>query len=294
MVERHHAALRRVGREVAAELAVKRAADASTTRPEPGPTARDLRQAEGRARRQAYYDEAVRLREQGATHRSIAAALGTPERTLFRWFATKHAPLRNRRPSGSILDPHRAYLERRYAEGCHNASQLWRELRGRGFGGRPGIVHILIGHWNKAEPGGAPTGNSSGSGWTPPSVHAVTRLLASDRDGVLDGDQRLCARLLEEEPGLAATVDAARRLNAVLRKESSEALTDVLAAMKDTLLSRLAASLKRNAAAIQAALDTPWTTSPAEGQINKPKTLKRAMYGRVGFPLLRARVLHAA
>ena len=294
VVERHHATLRRVGREVAAELAVERAADAPVARPEPMPTARERRQAEAWARRQALYDEAVRLREQGATHRSIAAALGTPERTLSRWFATKHAPLRNRRPSGSILDPHRAYLERRYAEGCHNASQLWRELRGQGFGGRPGIVHLLIGRWKKAGPGGAPAGTPSRSGWTPPSVHAVTRLLASDRDGAPDGDQRLCTRLLEEVPGLAAAADAARRLARVLRKESSEALTDVLAAMKETPLSRLATGLERNAAAIQAALDTPWTTSPAEGQINKLKTLKRAMYGRAGFPLLRARVLHAA
>ena len=109
-----------------------------------------------------------------------------------------------------------------------------------------------------------------------------------------EDEAALCARLLEEVPGLTAAADAARRLAAVLRKESSEALTDVLAAMKDTLLSRLAVSLERNAAAIQAALDTPWTTSPAEGQINRLKTLKRAMYGRAGFSLLRARVLHAA
>lgn len=294
VVEHHHAILRRVGREVAAELAAERAADAPVARPEPMPTARERRQAEAWARRQALYDEAMRLRERGATHRSIAAALGTPERTLSRWFATGHAPLRDRRPSGSILDPFRGYLERRYAEGCHNARQLWRELRGQGFDGRPGIVHVLIGRWNKAGPGGAPIGTPSGSGWTPPSVHAVTRLLASDRDGAPDGDQRLRARLLAQVPDLAAAADAARRLARVLRKESPETLTDVLAVMKDTLLSRLATGLERNAAAIQAALDTPWTTSPAEGQINKLKTLKRAMYGRAGFPLLRARVLHAA
>ena len=40
--------------------------------------------------------------------------------------------------------------------------------------------------------------------------------------------------------------------------------------------------------------DLPWTTSPAEGQINRLKMLKRTMYGRAGFDLLRARVLHAA
>jgi transposase len=52
--------------------------------------------------------------------------------------------------------------------------------------------------------------------------------------------------------------------------------------------------LRRDLGAVQAALDLPWTTSPAEGQVNRIKTIKRTMYGRTGFPLLRARVLAAA
>ncbi|MFL5286633.1 MAG: ISL3 family transposase [Rhodopila sp.] len=293
-VERHHAALRRIGREVAAELAAEHAAGKSVPRPEPVPTALERRRAEARARRQALYDEAVRLREGGATLKSIAAALSMPPRTLAYWFATGHAPLRDRRPSGSILDPFRGYLEGRYAEGCRNARQLWRELRAQGFQGRPSIVRVWIGRWNKAGLSGAPTATSSHPSWKRPSVHAVTRLLTSDREGVPDRDQRLCARLLEAVPELAAAADAARRLDRMLRKESAEPLAEVLGAMKGTLLDALATSLERDAAAVQAALDTPWTTSPAEGQINKLKTLKRAMYGRAGFPLLRARVLHAA
>src|SRR3954454_12887514 len=134
-VERHHAALRRIGREVAAELATERATDAPTLRPEPVPTALERRRTEARARRQALYVEAVRLRQGGATLKSIAVALGTPSRTLAYWFATGHAPLCDRRPSGSILDPFRGYLEQRYAEGCRNARQLWRELREQDFQG---------------------------------------------------------------------------------------------------------------------------------------------------------------
>ena len=61
-----------------------------------------------------------------------------------------------------------------------------------------------------------------------------------------------------------------------------------------TQLAEFAANLRRDLAAVQAALDTPWTTSPAEGQINRIKTIKRSMYGRAGFQLLRARVLQAA
>ena len=59
------------------------------------------------------------------------------------------------------------------------------------------------------------------------------------------------------------------------------------------MLAHSAASLGRDSDAVQAALDLPWTTSPVEGQVNRIKTIKRSMYGRAGFDLLRARVLQA-
>ena len=172
----------------------------------------------------------------------------------------------------AVLNPFRGYLERRYAEGCRNARQLWRELRTQGFQGRPTIVRTWIGRWNKAGSGTARAAAPSRPSWKPPSVHAVTRMLGLGRDDVADGDRRLCARLLTQVPDLAAAVDAVRRFARVLRKKSLEPLADVLAAMKGTMLNRLAISLERDEAAVQAALDTPWTTSPAEGQINRLKT----------------------
>ncbi len=38
----------------------------------------------------------------------------------------------------------------------------------------------------------------------------------------------------------------------------------------------------------------PWSNGQTEGQINKLKTLKRAMYDRAGVELLRARLLPLA
>jgi transposase len=52
--------------------------------------------------------------------------------------------------------------------------------------------------------------------------------------------------------------------------------------------------LRRDYAAVRAALEEPWSGGQAEGQINRLKTLKRQMYGRAGFDLLRRRVLCAA
>ena len=46
--------------------------------------------------------------------------------------------------------------------------------------------------------------------------------------------------------------------------------------------------------AVHAALRLPWSQGITEGKVNKLKTLKRAMYGRAGVPLLRQRLLHDA
>lgn len=52
-----------------------------------------------------------------------------------------------------------------------------------------------------------------------------------------------------------------------------------------------ASTLKRDAAAIKAALALPWSNGQLEGQINKLKMLKRQMYGRANLKLLEHRLL---
>ena len=86
-------------------------------------------------------------------------------------------------------------------------------------------------------------------------------------------DPSLVTRLLAHLPGLAACVAVAKRLNQVLRRQSNEDLEDVLKSAADTASKDFAAALRRDLPAVQAALELPWTTSPAEGQINRLKVL---------------------
>ena len=58
-------------------------------------------------------------------------------------------------------------------------------------------------------------------------------------------------------------------------------------------LSGLATGVTRDRAAVAAAITEPWSTSPVEGHINRLKTLKRSMYGRAGYAVLRARMMAA-
>jgi transposase len=56
-------------------------------------------------------------------------------------------------------------------------------------------------------------------------------------------------------------------------------------------LVRFGYGLQRDLDAVSAAVETQWSNGQVEGQINRLKAIKRQMYGRAGFTLLRARVL---
>src|SRR5262249_10943994 len=56
----------------------------------------------------------------------------------------------------------------------------------------------------------------------------------------------------------------------------------------------VAAGLRRAWAAVAAGLDLPWSSGQTEGQVNRLKLLKRQMFGRAGFDLLRRRLLLAS
>ncbi|TMD60192.1 MAG: transposase, partial [Chloroflexi bacterium] len=59
-------------------------------------------------------------------------------------------------------------------------------------------------------------------------------------------------------------------------------------------LKSFVAGIERDYDAVYAALRLPWSQGITEGKVNKLKTLKRVMYGRAGFALLRQRLLHDA
>lgn len=59
-------------------------------------------------------------------------------------------------------------------------------------------------------------------------------------------------------------------------------------------LSAFAASLRRDEQAVLAALSLHWSNGPVEGHVNRLKFIKRSMFGRANFDLLKARVLKCA
>jgi len=68
-------------------------------------------------------------------------------------------------------------------------------------------------------------------------------------------------------------------------------LKKVTASGIDSLI-RFTAGLRQDLAAVTAAFSSPWSNGQVEGQVNRLKLIKRQMYGRGNFDLLRLRVLY--
>ena len=88
--------------------------------------------------------------------------------------------------------------------------------------------------------------------------------------------------------------ELARRFAALIRGDDDAGLEQWITDATVSELASLAAGLSRDIEAVRAAITQPWSTSPVEGQINRLKTIKRQMYGRAAYPLLRSRLLAAA
>ncbi|MER6838885.1 transposase [Streptomyces cellulosae] len=97
-------------------------------------------------------------------------------------------------------------------------------------------------------------------------------------------------------PELDALTGHVRSFAQILTERQGERLPQWLDAVRqDDLpsLHTLAAGIDRDRDAVIAGLTLPWSSGVVEGHVNRIKMLKRQMFGRAGFALLRKRVLLA-
>lgn len=112
----------------------------------------------------------------------------------------------------------------------------------------------------------------------------------------LDADQRATVeRFCEASPDVAIASDLARQFADMVRSRQGDRLNGWLEAARTSNVRevrRFAKGLQRDYAAVAAGLSLQWSAGPTEGHINRVKTLKRQMYGKAGFDMLRQRVLN--
>lgn len=302
VLDRHQREVREAARAVAQARSPPRPSAPEVTT---GPRPSSCTQAEQirylrRARRLQRYAQVVELHRQGASIRAITRHLGMKRCTVRRFLRAGQFPERADRRSGSCIDPFEDFLRRRWEAGCHNAIQLTRELVDHGFRGSYDIVRRRVACWRRggtqiSSTGRSPfTAEASVRGFSP---HRVSWLLLKEEKDLEPEEQTLLDALRQRCPEVKVAARLAKEFWDMVRQRRVQALDDWLARSRGPDAPRefaaFARSLNCDYAAVRAACSLPWSNGQVEGQVNRLKLIKRTMYGRGGFDLLRQRVLHA-
>lgn len=290
-VGRHRKAVRLAGVAAMNEIAAEGHDD-----PEHGSqkqTSLQILRHQRKLQRRDLYEEVMRLRDAGTTSaRQIAPQVGMSVRTIERWLAAGGEPEHHRPPvQYHTLLAFQDYLLRRWNEGCRNGRQLLSEIKTQGFKGSRATVYRWTAALKKQQQS---CEREKRQPWRPPSRRGCAWLLGQDPQSCDIKAECFLKHVHELAPQLSIAGDLARRFAAMLRGDNASLLEGWIAEAGNSELASLAAGISRDIEAVRGAINHRWTTSPVEGQINRLKTLKRQMYGRAGYALLRSRVLTAA
>ncbi|MGW2101545.1 ISL3 family transposase [Streptomyces olivaceoviridis] len=124
----------------------------------------------------------------------------------------------------------------------------------------------------------------------------VTRWILSRPETLTEIEQLPLKAVLANCPELDALTGHVRSFAQMLTERQGERLPQWLDAVRQDDLSSLhtlVAGIDRDRDAVIAGLTLPWNSGVVEGHVNRIKMLKRQMFGRSGFSLLRKRVLLA-
>jgi transposase len=278
--------------------------EGGSTRPLTTP---EWRRSVSREKRYALYEDVRDLRKQGFSHYAIADTLGISRPTVRRLLAAEQFPERlsgPKRQRQGIVAPYLPFLRERWEAGCHNGRQLFREANARGYSGSPAQLERVTTQWRKQLPPSPPASKEPPH---PTSVTAPKRqrlssqraswLFVLPKEKLTADQQRQLDQMCQASEDLSTAYALSQDFLGMLKERRAQELKGWISAAKSshvTELKSFAKSVQQDYAAIYAACSLPWSQGQVEGQINRLKCLKRQMYGRARFDLLRLRVLHAA
>jgi transposase len=237
------------------------------------------------------------LYQAGVTLSAIARQTGLDRKTVRKFIRASAFPEQQPRPQrASLLDPYKAYLRQRWDEGCRTAVRLWRELQAIGFSGGRVLVVDFIAQLRR-EQGLSPRSRmlTAHADTAPLTPRTATWLILKRPDQFEADDHRLLEQIRQLHPDMDTAITLVQDFATILRDRLGADLDNWLdraAHCSIAVLRSFAAGIWRDYDAVKAAASMPWSNGSVEGQVNRLKFIKRQMFGRANFDLLRRRVLY--
>lgn len=237
------------------------------------------------------------LHSQGLSLHQITKDIGLARNTVRKYArqpVPPSAPEPTPRPQrNSVLDPYEGYVQRRWREGCRNAALLFREISEQGYRGGKTTVKEYVSYLRR-DPSEVDVPQSRKNRAASAAPRELRWLLARQKEDLDQEQQAKLERLLEASTEVQRVYALLQNFHVMMKQKRDEMLDCWLEQADRSGIPEMksfAYGVRRDHAAVKAAIVLPWSQGQTEGQVNKLKTLKRAMYGRAGFALLRQRLL---
>jgi transposase len=243
--------------------------------------------------RQIRFEAVKALQAQGCHRREIARRLGIDRRTVSKYFHLEAPPQASRQnSSGSKVLPYLDYLQKRWNEGCHNMTKLLPELQALGFTGSYASLYRAV--HGRLGAGNLKTGTPSPPKPVVFSPRQAAWVCLRPENSLREQQKAFRKALCEGSAIVSKACSLAQSFREMIESRKSEKLDEWLQQVEASEIvefERFAASLRDDYAAVKAALIYSWSNGQVEGQVTRLKLIKREMYGRASFGLLRKRVL---
>jgi transposase len=269
----------------------------------------DLRLTPAQQQRRQYLHERYRsvqsLYEQGRSLREIAEIVEIDPNTL-RYGCRKASlgpefnPIENAKQETPVWKLICLTCTNAWRAGCQNGPQLWRELRARGYAGSVSSVKPYVALLRQVPEDLLPPAFTSSEKSGPEEAFSVRHMiwLSLSRPENLTREQtQELAQVCPLSTQVATALQLSQAFVKMLREKQVEALPAWLESAQTSSVRELrqfAQGLQRDRAAVEAALSRSESNGQTEGHVTRLKLIKRQMYGRAKFDLLRLRVIHAA
>lgn len=238
------------------------------------------------------FREVKQLYADGQSILSIAQKFKMSRQTVKKYIAIHSLP---KKSSYNQLDKHLIYIrERLLQDPSLQPGNLWYELQQQGY---TGAYTTLSENLKKA---GVMMGKKSKFTqfpklsdllWTPSKASI---LFFKDVDALSNKQKNTLVGLCEKSHTLTRALQLVRHFRFLMKTKAGNQLNEWITQAIHSGLKEIggfAQSMNPDFQAIQNAFNLPWSNGPVEGNVNKIKTLKRQMYGRAGFELLKRRLL---
>ncbi len=254
--------------------------------------------------RQAMFDRVRALRDAGNSLIAIIRETGLNWRTVAKWARLAAFPPRRimtPKPSSPLYC--QEHLARRWAEGCKSGRCLLPEIQRLGYTGSRSHLKRLLTRWRAAGPERPPVNvapaNPRPAATDPATGHLISPIIAAvlclkPRPLLTQRQAAKVQALKDASPDFVAMRQFVMRFRGIMHSGDIDKLTSWIDDVRHSgiyAMQRFGRSLLQDLDAVRNAMTEPWSNGQTEGQINRLKTLKRAMYGRAGVEPLRARML---